>query len=68
MEIFKEVDLPIPKVVYNYSEEKQKEVVEYLKSLDSCQRKAYLIAFDHLETSYNICKSNGFKEWKKSKQ
>lgn len=65
MELFKEVDLPIPKIVYTYTEEKQKEIANYLKSLDNSQRKAYLIAFDHLETSFNIYKSNGFKEWKK---
>jgi len=68
MELFKDLDLPIPKVVYNYSEEKQKEIVEYLKSLDTDKKKAYLIAFDHLESSFNICNSNGFKEWKNSKK
>jgi len=67
MEFFKELDLPVPKLVYTYSEEKQREIADYLKSFDDSQRKAYLIAFDHLETSFNICKSNGFKEWKKSK-
>lgn len=67
MELFKEIDLPVPKLVYTYSEEKQKEIAEYLKSFDCSQRKAYLIAVDHLETSFNIYKSNGFKEWKKSK-
>lgn len=66
MELFKDVDLPIPTLVYNYSEEKQKEIAEYLKSLDASQRKAYIIALEHLETSFNIYKSNGFKEWKKS--
>lgn len=67
MEFFKELDLPVPKLVYTYSEEKQREIADYLKSFDASQRKAYLIAFDHLETSFNIYKSNGFKEWKKSK-
>jgi len=67
MEFFKELDLPVPKLVYTYSEEKQREIADYLKSFDDSQRKAYLIAVDHLETSFNICKSNGFKEWKKSK-
>jgi hypothetical protein len=28
------------------------------------QKKAYLIAFHHLGSSFNIYKSNGFKEWK----
>jgi hypothetical protein len=68
MELFKELDLPIPKLVYTYSEEKQKEIADYLKSMDNNQRKAYLIALDHLESSFNICKSNGFKEWKNQKR
>lgn len=51
-------------------EEKQKEikkqVYNYLNSLDDKDKIAYKIAMDHLGTSFNILRSNGFTEWKKS--
>lgn len=65
--MFNNLDIPIPSLVKEYSSEKQTEIYEYLKQLDEIQKKAYLIAFKHLGTSFNICKSNGFKEWVKSK-
>ena len=50
-----------------YSDEEQNEIVEYLKQLDETQKKTYLIAKNHLGTSFNILRSNGFKEWKNKK-
>ena len=66
--IFKEFDIPIPNIVYCYDNEKQTETYNYLTKLvkDEQQKKAYLIAFDHLGSSFNINKSNGFKQWKSS--
>jgi hypothetical protein len=66
--IFKEFDIPIPNIVYCYDNEKQKEIYNYLTKLvkDEQQKKAYLIAFYHLGSSFNINKSNGFKQWKSS--
>jgi hypothetical protein len=61
---FQEFNLPIPETVHSLSEEKQREIYEYLKQLDEHQKKAYIIAFNHLGTSFNIYRSNGFKEWK----
>jgi len=63
---FKDCGLPIPLIVYNLAEEKQCEIINYIKSMDERDKKAYKIAFNHLGTSFNICKSNGYKEWKKS--
>jgi hypothetical protein len=31
--------------------------------MDEQKRKAYDIAYCHLGTSFNIARSNGFKEW-----
>jgi hypothetical protein len=42
----------------------QDEIIDYLKSMDERQFKAYLIAKEHLGSSFNIFKSNGYKEWK----
>ena len=63
---FKDCGLPIPLIVYNLADEKQSEIINYIKSMDERDKKAYKIAFNHLGTSFNICKSNGYKEWKKS--
>ena len=61
---FGDIDLPIPLSVTLYSYQKQKEIHDYLLEMDSHHKKAYLIAYNHLGTSFNILKSNGFKEWK----
>lgn len=65
---FSKLDLPIPELINSYNEEKQREIFEYLNSLDELQKKAYLIAKSHLGTSFNIYKSNGFKDWIKNKK
>ena len=52
----------------NYSIEKQREIYEYLQNMDEIDKKAYLIAMNHLGSSFNIYRSNGFKEWKQSKK
>lgn len=39
----------------------------YISQMSVQERKAYEIAKEHLETSFNIDKSIGFIEWKKSK-
>jgi len=66
--IFKELDISIPTIVYSYDSIKQKEIYDYLSQIikDEQQKKAYSIAFEHLGSSFNIYNSNGFKEWKKS--
>lgn len=42
------------------------EVEQYISKMTELQRKAYLIAKSHLGTSFNIKKSNGFKDFKRS--
>jgi hypothetical protein len=64
---FEELGIPIPELVKEQPLEQQQEIYEYLKTLDDKQKKTYLIAFKHLGTSFNIARSNGFKEWVKSK-
>jgi len=43
-------------------------VEEYIKQLSDHEKKAYEIAMNHLGTSFNIYRSNGFIEWKKTKK
>ena len=63
---FDKFGISIPKLVIDtYTEEQKREVFGYLSSLDKLQLKAYSIAYSHLGTSFNIYKSNGFKDWLK---
>ena len=67
--IFKDFNLPIPSIVDSYDNIKQKEIYEYFTQLVNHeeQKKAYVIAYEHLGSSFNIYKSNGFKDWKASR-
>jgi hypothetical protein len=40
-------------------------IQQYLAQLDDIQKKAHDIARQHLGTSYNIAKSNGYMDWLK---
>ncbi len=45
----------------------QEQLVEqYLQEMNNLEKQAYDIARSHLGTSFNILKSNGFIQWKKS--
>jgi hypothetical protein len=65
---FEDIQLPIPENVYTKSPEIQCEIHQYLLEMDEVHKKAYLIAYNHLGSSFNIIKSNGYKEWKTSKK
>ncbi len=57
--------LSIPSNVFNYSEELQRSIFDYLKQLNDDERKAYTIALNHLGSSFNIIRSTGYVSWKK---
>lgn len=63
MEQIEELGLQISEIVKTYSPELQQEIVAYLRELDDMNRKCYVIAFEHLGSSFNVARSNGFKEW-----
>jgi len=65
---FDKLSIKLPEIVKKYSLEKQEEIFNYLSELDEHHKKAYEIAFNHLESSFNIYMSNGFKEWKQLKK
>lgn len=46
----------------------QQLVTEYMDQLSDIERKACAIAKDHLGSSFNIVKSNGFNDWVKERQ
>jgi hypothetical protein len=64
---FELLNLQIPSIIKIYSNEKQEEIFNYLQQMDEHNRKAYIIAQNHLGSSFNIYKSNGYKEWKNKK-
>ena len=64
---FESLNVAIPELVKSCSPEQQREIFDYLKNMDEHHRKAYEIAFNHLGSSFNIYRSNGFKEWKQTK-
>jgi hypothetical protein len=64
---FNLLNLPIPTIVISYSAEKQREIFEYLSEMHEKEIIGYKIAFDHLGTSFDICRSNGFITWKRNK-
>ncbi len=59
------IGLPLPDNFETYDLSVQEQMVEYLQQLNSIERKAYVIGKQHLGTSFNVVKSNGFNEWKK---
>ena len=61
---FESLNMKIPELIKSYPIEKQREIFQYLSELDDLNKKAYEIAADHLGSSFNIYRSNGFKEWK----
>jgi tRNA U34 5-carboxymethylaminomethyl modifying enzyme MnmG/GidA len=65
---FDQLNLKISDFTKGYPIDIQKEIFEYLNELDEIHRKGYQIAYDHLGTSFNITRSNGFKSWQNKKK
>ena len=65
---FSTLNLIIPEQVKHYSNDKQREIFDYLKNLDESNKKAYEIAVNHLGSSFNIYRTKGYKEWIKNKK
>lgn len=58
----------IPANINIYSASDQENIRAYLSSFDESERKAYLLAKDHLGSSFHILRSNGFIAWQKNKE
>jgi len=55
--------LPLPSNFNNLTDESKAKVIQYLNQLDSFEQKAYIIGLEHLGSSFNIIKSNGYIDW-----
>lgn len=67
-ELLKEFDIEQKdfQEVSHYNDEDQKSIVCYLKKFGPREKKAFIIAKQHLGTSFHILRSTGYNEWKKS--
>ena len=60
---FTSLNMKISESIKNYPIETRREIHEYLSGLDEIHIKGYDIAYNHLGSSFNIARSNGFKKW-----
>jgi hypothetical protein len=56
-------DLKMPDNFESYDIKLQASIIEYLSQLNQIEKKAYKIAKEHLGSSFNIVKSNGYCDW-----
>ena len=61
---FSLLNMEIHDYIKEYPVETQIDIFQYLNELDEINRIGYSIAHDHLKSSFNILRSNGFKKWK----
>ena len=63
---FDKLPVKVTDNIHKHTAEEQQLIYKYLSQLDESQQQTYNIAKDHLGTSFNIMKSNGFEKWKSS--
>lgn len=56
----------LPNNFETYEKHIQDSIIKYLNQLESIEKKAYIIGKQHLGTSFNIIKSNGYINWQKN--
>lgn len=58
----------LPSHFNSYSPDIKSSLKEYINQLSDVEKKACMIAKEHLGSSFNIIKSNGYNDWLKSKK
>ena len=62
---------PVPEkvmdIIQTYPTEKQADIIEYIQSLNELEIQALLIALDHLGSSFDILRCNGYQKWCRNK-
>ena len=61
-------ELPLPNNFENYDIDTQSAIIEYITHLSDIEKKAYKIAYNHLVSSFNVVKSNGYNDWLKTRK
>ena len=62
---FESLQLPISPRIAVLSEEDQKRIFNYLNNLTETEKICYKIAYQHLGSSFDIVRSNGYSDWLK---
>ena len=65
-ELESELGLELPNNFEKYEHVVQESLIKYLKHLNPIERQAYTIGKQHLGSSFNVLKSNGYVDWKKN--
>ena len=65
--IIKNMENVFQEMVQRVPVEEQPDVNLYLSTLDKVNQQACIIAYQHLESSFDILRSNGYKQWLKNK-
>ena len=66
-EHFEEIlSIKLPDEYELYSPEIQMQIIKYLSTFNIIEKKAYMIAKQHLGMSFNLIKSNGYIDWIKN--
>jgi hypothetical protein len=61
-----EIGIELPNNFESYDSLTKEAVIKYLKHLNPIEKKAYTIGKEHLGSSFNLLKSNGYIDWKKT--
>ena len=61
-------ELKMPDNFESYDIKLQASIIEYLSQLNPIEKKAYKIAHNHLGSSFNVVKSNGYNDWLKTRK
>jgi len=62
-----ELGLELPVNYEKYNVVIQQSIVQYIKQLNTIEKQAYKIGKQHLGSSFNVIKSNGYNTWLKKK-
>jgi competence protein ComGC len=65
-ELETELGLELPNSFEKYDEIIKESLIKYLQHLNTIEKQAYTIGKQHLGSSFNVLKSNGYINWKKN--
>ena len=65
-ELETELGLELPNSFEKYDEIIKESLIKYLQHLNTIEKQAYTIGKQHLGSSFNVLKSNGYVNWKKN--
>jgi hypothetical protein len=61
-----ELERILPDNFETYNKSIQESIIKYVKQLEPIEKQAYIIGKQHLGTTFNIIKSNGYLNWQKN--